>query len=242
MIRQFPLRLAQTRAPTFSNFIVTGRSGEIVAALLDAVENDAAAYLYLWGNDCGKSHLLMAACDTAEKRGLNAVYLPLREISGFSPNALDALEQYQLIALDDIDAISGNDDWEEALFHLYNRIRERDGKLLVSASSSPATLDIRLPDLASRLMWGAAYKLETLDDTGFAELLTQIGEEKGMTISDEIANYLINRYSRSAGGLVELMERLDAFSLEQKKKITIPLLRQLLSLEEPSSATTVSPP
>ena len=242
MIQQFPLHLSQTRCPLFENFIVSGNNREAVAALVNAVNSDLATYIYLWGSDCGKSHLLMSACAAAENLGGSAIYLPLREIGSFPPDALEALEQYHLIALDDIDAVCGDDAWEIALFNLYNRVQARNGTLLVSASSSPATLDVNLPDLASRLMSGTTYRLDSLDDQGFTELLKQIAREKGMAISDEIANYLVTRYSRSAKELVRLMDQLDEFSLEQKKKITIPLLRQWLSLADPSSASSTSSP
>lgn len=89
-------------------------------------EIEAETFIYLWGtNGVGKSHLLQAICHEAYEAGLPAVYIPLKNCRNMSVNMLDDLEKMSLICLDDIHCVAQNPIWEEALFHLYNRIRER---------------------------------------------------------------------------------------------------------------------
>jgi DnaA family protein len=228
MLRQFPLRLSRERRPTLTNFIVcrNPKALRAVEALCDA---KAADSLYLWGKSCGKTHLLLAALDAVERRGEAAVYLPMHEIVALSPACLDDFVAGDLVCIDDIEQIAGKPAWEEALFHLYNRTRDRNGRLLLSGNTSLSRLGIRLPDLQSRLSWGASYRLHQLDDEGRRELLLQLSRERGMEMTGDAVDYLLRRYSRDIRALVALMDELDRRSLSAKQKLTIPFLRQSLS-------------
>ncbi|MCZ7167078.1 DnaA ATPase domain-containing protein, partial [Salmonella enterica] len=78
----------------------------------------------------GRTHLLQAACLRFEQMGEPAVYLPLAELLDRGIGILDNLEQYELVCLDDLQAVAGRADWEEALFHLFNRLRDSGRRLL----------------------------------------------------------------------------------------------------------------
>ena len=229
MLRQFPLKLSRERQPAFMNFIPGSNRAALqaVQALCDSTSPDS---LYLWGNSCGKTHLLLAALDAVRKSGGEAVYLPLDEIVRHSPAFLEGFPGCDLVCLDDIEQIAGKPEWEEALFHLYNRIRDQKGRLLISGNSSLSRLKIAMPDLHSRLSWGASYRLLALDDDGRRKLLLQLSQERGMEMGSDAADYLLRRYSRDIKELVSLMDELDRRSLSAKQKLTVPFLRQSLSL------------
>lgn len=228
MLRQFPLRLSRERQRTFKNFIVS-RNTTALRAVEALCDSQSADSLYLWGKSCGKTHLLLAALDAVERHGGEAAYLPMREMVALAPDCLDGFIARDLVCIDDIDQIAGNAAWEEALFHLYNRTRDHDGRLLLSGHASLSGLGIQLPDLQSRLSWGASYRLHSLDDEGRRELLLQLSRERGMEMSREAVDYLLNRYSRDIKALAALMDDLDKRSLSAKQKLTIPFLRQSLS-------------
>lgn len=89
-------------------------------------EFETESFIYLWGtNGVGKSHLLQGLCHEAYEAGLSAVYIPLKNCASMSVNMLEDLEKVSLICLDDIHCVVSNPKWEEALFHLYNRIRDQ---------------------------------------------------------------------------------------------------------------------
>jgi DnaA family protein len=228
MLRQFPLRLSRERQRTFTNFIV-GSNPKALRAVETLCKSRSGDSLYLWGKSCGKTHLLLAALDAVERHGGEAVYLPMREIVELSPDCLEGFMAGDLVCIDDIEEIAGKPAWEEALFHLYNRTRDHDGRLLLSGNTSLSRLGIELPDLKSRLSWGAIYRLHALDDQGRHELLLQLSRERGMEMSGEAVDYLLKRYSRDIKALVRLMDDLDRRSLSAKQKLTIPFLRQSLS-------------
>ncbi len=227
---QYPLKLSHSRQPGFDNYLSSGNE-EALDTLLKLLESaDSTAPLYLWGSPgCGKSHLLLAACQLMSRQSRHAIYLSLSDIEQLSPMMLGELHRYELVCIDDVENICADKEWEEALFHLYNAISQQQHKLVIAASSSPGDLPTELPDLASRLLWGVSYHLQQLDDAGKQQLLIQMADEKGMRLSEEASRYLINRYSRNINKLSDLIDKLDHDSLSRQQKLTIPFLRQSIS-------------
>ncbi len=227
---QYPLKLSHSRQPGFDNYLSSGNE-EALDTLLKLLESaDSTAPLYLWGSPgCGKSHLLLAACQLMSRQSRHAIYLSLSDIEQLSPMMLGELHRYELVCIDDVENICADKAWEEALFHLYNAISQQQHKLVIAANSSPGDLPTELPDLASRLLWGVSYHLQQLDDAGKQQLLIQMADEKGMRLSEEASRYLINRYSRNINKLSDLIDKLDHDSLSRQQKLTIPFLRQSIS-------------
>ncbi|MFA7618991.1 MAG: DnaA regulatory inactivator Hda [Thiohalomonadaceae bacterium] len=220
---QLALRLALPDSATLANFHM-GDNG----ALLHALKSDEP-FIYLWGNPgAGKSHLLQAACHAAADAGDCPAYLPLRDLIATDPEVFEGLEAAGLVCLDDVDAIAGRQAWEQALFHLYNRVRDAGGRMLATGPAAPAGLDIRLPDLVSRLSWGPVFQLHALDDEGKMAALRARARARGLELSEDVAAYLMRRFARDPHSLFALLDRIDAASLVAKRRITIPFLRELL--------------
>lgn len=205
-----------------------GPNAEAVTALSDWARGEGQAFLYLYGPvGTGKTHLLQAACRRASERGLTAIYLPLDQPS-LAPPVLDDLERAECVALDNIQAVAGDQDWEEALFGLYNRLRDARRRLLVSASRPAAVLPLSRPDLRSRLGWGPGYRLRPLADDDCESFLFQAARRRGLRLGREAARYILRRCPRDPGYLAALLERLDRAALSRKRRPTLPLIRELL--------------
>ncbi|HWV09432.1 MAG TPA: DnaA regulatory inactivator Hda, partial [Pseudomonas sp.] len=185
--------------------------------------------IYLLGAEgVGCSHLLQAAFLLFEQRGEQAVYLPLRELSQYGPELLDNLEQCELVCLDGLDGVVGNAEWEEALFHLFNRLRDSGRRLLLAASHSPRELAVNLPDLKSRLTLALVFQLHELSDEDKLRALQLRASRRGLHMSDEVGRFILTRGERSMSALFELLERLDQASLQAQRKLTIPFLKETL--------------
>ena len=143
---------------TFEQF-VPGENAVALGLVMRVAERVGEPQLYLWGAPgTGKTHVLQAACQRMGEHGLPAAYLSLAEAP--HPGVLDGLEHLGLVALDDIQAVMGQDGWEIALFDLINRLREQQVPLLLAANAPPGMLAVNLPDLASRLGWGPVQRLD----------------------------------------------------------------------------------
>lgn len=241
--RQLSLNVRLNDEATFDNFWV--KPGSTNAQVLRDLQAFSAGqlaetFLYLWGSQgSGRSHLLQASCHQVLLSGGRSQYLPLEELAGeelagdelagLSPDAvLEGLDEMDLLCLDQIDAVLGLAGWEEALFHLYNRLRERGGRLLISAPCGPQELKTSLADLHSRLAWGVVYRLEALEDPEKAQALQWRARKRGMEMSDEVAQFILKRSSRSPEALFACLEQLDRLSLVEKRRLTIPFIKRIL--------------
>lgn len=228
MIRQLPLGLGFPPDISFETFIA-GHNAEPLAEVAACAHGAGQGLVFIWGGaGVGKSHLLQAACRLADSQSRRVAYIPLGETGSLDPGMLEGLETSDLIALDDIQAVAGEAGWEEALFDLFNRCRERDSHLLVSANASPAGLGLKLADLKTRLGSGPAYRLQRLDDTGALAALGQAAHRRGLELNAETGRYLLSRYSRDLHSLFDSLDRLDHASLAAQRRLTIPFVREVL--------------
>jgi len=223
MEQQLPLGINLRDDATFDNYF-TASNEQVVHSLLAQQE----PYVFLFGeNGCGKSHLLQAACHQAGKDNLPVVYLPLSD-EGLMPAMLEGLENMSLLALDDIDCVIGNEEWESALFNLYNNAREKGVTMLVSSKEPLASLPIKLADLRSRLSWGPIFQLEVLSDEEKTQALQQRAKNRGLELADGVVNYLLKRSPRDMNSLFTLFEKLDKASMVEKRRLTIPFIKNYL--------------
>lgn len=228
MNRQLPLGL-ELRSPTRLDDYIAAENRQVLDLLQQQLTPEGEAQLYISGSPgSGRSHLLLGQCNAARELGWTLAYLPCQEIIGLSPEVLEGLEQYRLIVVDDVDRLAGNAAWEAALFGLFNRARDRDSRLLFSAEEAAPRAGFTLPDLRSRLAWGITYRIKPLDDEHRQLLLTQFAARRGLDMSSEVARYLLDRYSRDTGQLLQLIERLDHDSLAEQRRLTIPFVRSRL--------------
>lgn len=222
--QQLPLGLSLKDSATFAGFHPGGNG-----VLLEALAADESP-LYLWGpTGSGKTHLLQAVCHAAAGRGEAPAYLPLAQQATLAPQMLEGLERQAVVAVDDVQCIAGLPDWEEALFHLFNRLREERHRLVVAANCAPAGLGLQLPDLGSRLGWGPVFQLQPLDDAGKRAALQLRARQRGMELPDEVAGYLLRRSPRDMASLFALLQRLDQASLAAQRRLTIPFVRELIA-------------
>ncbi len=194
--------------------------------------NGGERFLYLWGNSgSGKSHLLQGACQAMGREQKSAAYLPLVILKEWGPESIEGVEANALIAIDDIDAIAGDTAWEEALFHLYNRVRDNGSSLLLIASKqAPAAKTIQLADLKSRLGWGLVFQVTELDDDLKRIALQERASKLGFTLSNKATDFLLNRSTRNMHDLYQVLDRLDEASLEAQRKVTVPFIKMVLGI------------
>ncbi|NIR30762.1 MAG: DnaA regulatory inactivator Hda [Gammaproteobacteria bacterium] len=225
---QLPLGVGLREGPSLTNF-EPGPNREVVAALNAVVTRNDGRCFYLWGpSGCGKTHLLEALCRALASGARRSAYVPLARTCPLEPSVLLGLDAFALVCVDDVDTVAGRPAWEEALFHLYNRLEPASASLVVAARQPPATVPYRLADLQSRFAAGAVYRVRPLDDEGRRAALRRRAHERGFEIPDGVLTYLLRRRARDMHSLFALLERLDRGTLAAKRRVTIPFVRRLL--------------
>jgi len=228
---QFPLQFCFSSDTSFDNFIVSNKPNSASAEAVEALKNNEYKLVFIWGNSTvGKTHLLQAIFNHYIEKQLPSYFLPFQHIDSFEIDMLENLEYQSLLCIDDIHLIAGHENWEHALFHLFNRFTESGNRLVFSANANAENIPFVLPDLKSRLQWGLTYQLQSLDDDEKILALIKRAEEKQLALSKELASYLLRRVSRDMGELIELLEKLDYASLAEQRKLTIPFVKHFLKL------------
>jgi DnaA-homolog protein len=228
---QLPLGVQLRESASFDTFFA-GPNTELLHQLeniADGAGSGTAAVHFISGTDgSGKTHLLQAASRAAGERGRSVAYLPLAEIALSDPGAVEGLTQLSLVCLDDVQSVTGQRNWEEALMVLCDGLRATGGSLLAAASRPPMELGLALRDLATRLAWGPVYALKPLTDDHKVRLLQQRARGRGLDLPDEVGRFLLTRSAREIPALLSVLERLDHASLAAQRRLTVPFVRAVL--------------
>ena len=211
-MQQLLLDIRPPAQPELARF-VAGRNVELIVqlqAMLDGMATERM--VYVWGAPgSGKSYLLAAWANACGARGLTV------DLTG-QPGA-------QAVIADQVE--SWTEAQQRAGFAAFNRVREAGGLWLAAGNAAPADLPV-MPELQTRLGWGLVFQLHGLDDAENRAALSQHAETLGFRLEPQVADYLLNHTARDMQSLLRVLEALDRFSLESRRPITLPLLRQLL--------------
>lgn len=233
---QLSLGISLMDDATFENFYAADTAAaEVVASLRALAEGREQSSHVIWGAPgCGITHLLQAACHHAHAAGRTVQYLPVRYVRGYAADDIcEGLEATQLVCLDGLELICGDKTWEQALFHLFNRLRDAGHGLLLAAHTSPAALPLVLPDLKSRVLGSMVYHVASLSDDDKQAALIMRAAARGLQMPTDVAKYILNRSSRDMNDLFVLLNRLDESSMQQQRKLTIPFVKEVLGTPLP---------
>lgn len=205
-------------APTFASFIV-GANAECVHTLRTLVDSltggtrPAHRFIYVWGAaGSGKTHLAIAL-GSALGSALEAS-APATSTAG------------GLLVVDDCDRL--DEAAQAEMFHRFNEILAHpDAGLVAFGEAPPARLKL-IPELASRLAWGIVFALAPLDDASLKGALNAAARARGLPLADDVSNWLLRHTRRDMSSLQRVLDRLDHLSLQRQRRITLPLLRELL--------------
>ena len=119
---------------------------------------------------------------------------------------------------------------EEKIFHIYNNIMNGKGSLLITSAKPIISLDIKTPDLRSRLSAATIINILQPDNELLKALLFKHFSDMQITVSTSVIDFLIPRIERSFESVYNVVELINKRSLESKRNITIPFIKEILGL------------
>jgi len=242
--RQTALDLECAPKASLGNFIATGNENllEILTEIKQSLQigtpktalKAEQRMIHIWGEGgSGRSHILEAMKLLADD--LNQASWILGHDSSDDDWREAGLvisenpQSFALLCVDDVDSL---DEFAQgALFRMHNLIRESSSQVLLTSSKVPPTnLDLR-DDLRTLLAWGLVFQMHVLSDDEKLNALEQAAQARGLQLSNDVPPWLLRHFHRDMSSLMSLMEALDAYSLETKRAVTLPLVKELLALK-----------
>lgn len=227
MNNQLTLGVGLKDEATFANYFA-GKNTQLISELKKSAHGLGERVIFFYGaGGQGCTHLLQACC---HETGSGSVYIPLVRSADFSPEIFEGMESLKLICIDDVHRIAGKPAWEEAFFHLYNRIHDAGGNLIVTANAAPKSLGLVMPDVVSRLSSGIVFQLQPLTDSEKLHVLIMRAERRGMMLPEEVGRFILTHCPRHMSTLFAALDVLDKMSLAAQRKLTLPFVKTVLQI------------
>ncbi len=227
-MKQLPLPI-QLPANEGFDALVVGRNDHAVQHLRGLVPGAGlAAPVYLWGETgSGKTRLLRALAAQHQAQGERVGWF---DAGAALPWVLD--ETWSLVVVDRCDALDAAH--QQAAFALFVEAGTQGVQWAAAGRLPPVDLAVR-DDLRTRLGWGHVFALQPLAEDETRAALRREADHRGILLPDEVIAHLLTHFERDMAHLMALLDRLDGFSLAEKRHITVPLLKKMLADEAPAT-------
>lgn len=225
MMKQIALDIGLARAPTLASFCAGPNEAALAHLRLWAGSPTRSPVpTYLWGpSGSGKTHLLQAVAEALREQGAAAGWL---DPSVLEPPEFDPA--WAVVLMDDVERYTAVQ--QHAAFNWFVNAQSLQRGVLAAGAAPPADLQLR-EDLRTRLGWGHVFALQVLSEPERRSVLRQSADARGIFLSDDVMDFMLTRFSRDLGSLMQLLDKLDGYSMQTKRAITIPLIKSMLENE-----------
>ena len=225
-MKQIALDIGLFAGPTFANFCAGPNAAALQHLELWVGGKSGSASrspvpTYFWGTSgSGKSHLLKAVREALREQGARVGWLDAstQEHAEFNEN-------WAAVVLDDVHLYTAQQ--QQVAFNWFVNAQTHQRPVLAAGEVPPADLKLR-DDLRTRLGWGHVFAMHALSEPERRAVLRQSADARGVFLSDEVMDFMLTRFSRDLGSLMQLLELLDGYSLQTKRPITIPLIKSMM--------------
>jgi chromosomal replication initiation ATPase DnaA len=213
---QLILDLAQRPALGAEDFLIS-RSNQAAADIVDRWPHwPHASVVVVAPPGAGKTHLANVWRLRSGAARLEAAALGEREVAGAEGALL----------VEDLHAGIGD---ERALFHLLNLVREHKGSMLLTSRALPGELDVRLPDLRSRLRALPVVAIEPPDEALLKAVLVKHFADRQLAVEPHVVNYIALHMEQSMEAAAAIVAEVDRAAMASHRKVTRALVAEIMA-------------
>jgi DnaA-homolog protein len=228
-VKQIALDIGLATGPTLDRFHA-GPNGAVLAHLKlwagagSSTSTRSPVPTYLWGaSGSGKTHLLKSVREALREQGARCGWM---DASTLVPPEFE--ESWAAVLMDEVHLYTAEQ--QHAAFNWFVNAQTFHRWVLAAGDAPPADLRLR-EDLRTRLGWGHVFQLQVLDETERRAVLRQAADARGVFLRDDVMDFMLARFSRDLGSLMQLLDQLDGYALQEQRAVTIPLLKSMLASE-----------
>jgi len=223
----------------FSNFVISqGSLFAFDSAKKFCVPNQVSYHsLFIFGQEnIGKTHLLISIGNLVAERGGRAIYMKGSDFSEKIDEGLSTKHQHtelmnvDYFLLDDVEEMASSLAAQEKLYHIYNTIIERGGKVAFTSCFSPEKIENTESYLTSRFQWGMLAEIKPIDDDTTSKIIHKLAKDINLMLPEKIIKFLMLRIPRDFISIKKAVSTINQESYIQKKKVTLPLVKTALKI------------
>ena len=175
----------------FANFVISKGSRFAFDSSKKFCTSNQAPYhsLFIFGQkNIGKTHLLISIGNLVAERGDRAIYIKGSDFSEKIDEGVSTKDQHiQLMdvdyfLLDDVEKLACSLAAQEKLYHIYNTIIERGGKVAFTSCFSPEKIENAKSYLTSRFQWGLLAEIKPIDDDTTSKIIQKFAKDINLTL------------------------------------------------------------
>lgn len=226
LMKQIALDIGLSTGPTLKSFYAGPNEAahqhlELLVGKNASADTRFPVPTYLWGDEgSGKTHLLKAVKTAFREQGATVGWLDASETE---PPEYD--ERWAAVVMDEVHLYTAIQ--QHAAFNWFVNAQTHQVAVLGAGTLPPADLKLR-NDLRTRLGWGHVFQLHVLSELERRAVLRQAADARGLFLGDEVMDFMLSRFSRDLGSLMELLDLMDGYALQTKRGITIPLIKSMM--------------
>jgi chromosomal replication initiator protein len=227
---------------TFDRFVVGANNQLAVAASRAVADKPARMYnpLFLYGGvGLGKTHLMHAighallATDSrrrisyvSSEQFTNEMVTSIRE--GTMAAFRSRYREMDLLLVDDTHFLEGKEGTQEEFFHTFNALYDAQRQIVLTSDRPPKEMARLEERLVSRFEWGLVVDIRPPDFETRMAILRKKADDDGLTIHDEVIDFIAHSCTASVRELEGAVIKLLAYSSLTNQEITLALARTAL--------------
>ena len=217
MTKQEVFDFHQPERLDWNDFVESDENRDVISYLKQWNSWKTNGLIIFGASGVGKTHIL-----TLWQQSAKATKIQMDDLNH---NPRELFENQRNFAIDDIEKFLQTQSYNW-FFDFLNILKEKQGVIVATTSTSPSIWDISLQDLKSRLLLIPVLKISDPGDSLLFHIIKKLAKDLGTKIADNCVQYILNNFPRNIQEIRNLINTLNKFSLKKKQSISVQFIKK----------------